>query len=103
MLDFLIFSFVFRRGLGLGRGFAGELEALLDGAEEVAGDVVDVLEGGDDVGGRGDGLEQLDPLERICHLFHPFQTISVPEEDFNPLVVVLLGRVEEGVSVDFGP
>ena len=62
MLDFLVFFLVFRSCLALSRGLAGELEALLDGAEEA---LVAVVQHGDDVGGTGDGLE----LEE-SHQFH---------------------------------
>ena len=47
VFDFLILFLVFRRSFALGRGLAGELEALFDGTEEA---LVAVVEHGDDVG-----------------------------------------------------
>ena len=54
MFDFLIFFLVLRRGLALGRGLAGELEALLDRTEEA---FVAVVQHGDDVGRARDRFE----------------------------------------------
>ena len=71
MLDLLVLALVLGHGLGLGVGLAGVLEALLHRAEELAADVVGVLQRGDDVGGRRDRLEQLDPLQRVRYLLHP--------------------------------
>ena len=80
MLDLLVLALVLRHGLGLGVGLAGVLEALLHRAEELAADVVGVLQRGDDVGGRRDRLEQLDPLQRVRYLLHPLQPVPVPAE-----------------------
>ncbi len=102
MFYFLVLPLVLWGGLGLGRGLACKLEALLHRAEELAGDVVHVLQGGDNVGGAGDGLEQLDPLEGVRDLVHALQPVAVSEEDLDPLVVVLLGRVEQRRAVDLG-
>ena len=81
MLNLLVLPLVLRRGLGLGRGLAGELEALLDGAEELRAGVVDVLERGDDVGGRGDGLEQLYALQGVGDLLDTLKAVAVAEQD----------------------
>ncbi len=69
-----------------------------------------------------DRLEQLNPLERICYSFDPLQPVSVAEQDLkknptirhinsnlikfkyphlDPLVVVLLGRVQQSCAVYF--
>ena len=59
MLDLLVLALVLGHGLGLGVGLARVLEALLHRAEELAADVVGVLQRGDDVGRRGDRLEEV--------------------------------------------
>ena len=59
MLDLLVLALVLWHGLGLGVGLARVLEALLHRAEELAADVVGVLQRGDDVGRRGDRLEEV--------------------------------------------
>ena len=64
--------------LALAEGLAGKFETLFDRTEELAGNIVDVLQGGDDVGRRGDGFEKLNSFQRIRHFLHPFETISVP-------------------------
>ncbi len=54
MLNFLVLFLVFRGSLGLGRSLAGELETLLDGAEEP---LAAVVQHGHDVCWAGDCLE----------------------------------------------
>ena len=67
------------RGLAEVR-LARELEAGFHGAEEVRADLVGVLERGHDVGGAGQGLEQLDLLERVRHGVASLQPVPVAEQ-----------------------
>ena len=59
VFNFLVLSLVFWCGFGLGTGLTRKLEALFDGAEELAGHVVDVLQRRDDVGRACDGLYEV--------------------------------------------
>ena len=56
MFNFLVLPFVLWHGFGFGGRLAGKLEALFDRTEEFRGNVVNVLQSGDDVGWAGDGL-----------------------------------------------
>ena len=77
------------RGLAEVR-LARELEAGFHGAEEVRADLVGVLERGHDVGGAGQGLEQLDLLERIRHCITALETVAVSEQNLDTFVVISL-------------
>ena len=55
---------------------------------------IDIFQRGDNVGGAGNGFENLDSFEWIGNLVDTFQSVSVAEEDLDTFVVVVLGRVE---------
>ena len=57
MFNLLVFLLVFRRRLCFSRRLAGKFETFFDRAEELAGHVVAVVQGGDDVGRAGNGFE----------------------------------------------
>jgi hypothetical protein len=57
MFNLLVFLLVFRCCLGFSGCFTGKFETFFDGAEELTGNVVAVVQGGDDVGRARNGLE----------------------------------------------
>ena len=104
VLNFLVLSFILGRRFGLRVGLARELKTFLHRAEKFAGDVVDVFQGGDDVGRTRDGFEQLDSLQGVGRdLLRPLEPVAVSKEYLNSFVVVLLGGVQHGAAVDLGP
>ena len=85
MLDLLVLPLVLRRGLGLVGCFACKLEALFDGAEELGGDVIHILERCDDVGWAGQRLEELNALQRVCDLFDALKAVTISEQNLKEL------------------
>ena len=96
MFYLLVLALVFGHSLGLFGGLARELEALFDGTEELAGHVVHVLEGGDDVGRAGDGFKELDSLKRVGDLLYPLEPVAVAKQNPHSLIIIVFGRVKHG-------
>lgn len=102
MFNFGVLPLVLWHSFTLGTCFTSELEALLDRAEEVTRYIVDVFQSGHNISRTGNGLEDLYSLERICDPVNPFQSVAVAEQDLDPLVVVVFGRVQHGGGVHLG-
>ena len=98
--NFCVLPLVLRNG-GLAEVcFTSKFKAHFYRTEKICASFIAVLQWGHDVCRTGQGLEELDLLERVRHRVTALETVAISEQDLYTLVVIPLGSEHNGAGVD---
>ena len=94
-----VLPFIFRNRWFSKVCLTSEFKAHFDWAEKVWAAFITVFQGSNDVSRACQGFEELNLLERICHCVTALESVAVPEQDLDTLVIIPFSSEDNGAAV----